>query len=240
MTSAATTTDWNAYRKPGGLSVSDRNKIAAENHKLALMVAHRLAAQCTEPVEDLGQIGQIGLLKAVERFDPDEGVAFSSFAVPYIEGEIRHFLRDHWGAVKIPRRNFEKMGSLRKKQRKLKKLGRIVELGKIAEAEGISAEHWRWLQESVSRKPLVNIDDLIHVAAATPDDGEVRDYERLKASLIKAIARLPRLERECVTEHYIEQRSIAAIARRQKKSVLEVKEVVQRALSNLKSTLEAL
>jgi RNA polymerase sigma-B factor len=80
-----------------------RNKIMKINLGLVRKEAHYWGNQCHETYEDLVQIGCIGLLRAVERFDPDKGNAFSSFAIPYIRGEIQHYLRDKSSPVKIPR-----------------------------------------------------------------------------------------------------------------------------------------
>jgi RNA polymerase sigma-B factor len=80
-----------------------RNQIIKINLGLVRKEAHYWGNQCHETFEDLVQIGCIGLLRAVERFDPDKGNAFSSFAIPYIRGEIQHYLRDKSSPVKIPR-----------------------------------------------------------------------------------------------------------------------------------------
>lgn len=58
-----------------------------------------------ERLEDLVQVGSIGLIRAIDRFDPDRGDDFASFAVPTITGEIRHHLRDRGALVRIPRRH---------------------------------------------------------------------------------------------------------------------------------------
>ncbi len=58
-----------------------------------------------ERFEDLVQVGSIGLIRAIDRFDPDRGDDFASFAVPTITGEIRHHLRDRTAVVRIPRRH---------------------------------------------------------------------------------------------------------------------------------------
>lgn len=91
-----------AYRQQP--SVHLRNRLVRLNMGLVRKVAHRLAHQCAEPYDDLEQCGYLGLITAIERFDPSQGYAFSSFAVPYIRGEILHFLRDRANTVRIPRR----------------------------------------------------------------------------------------------------------------------------------------
>jgi RNA polymerase sigma-B factor len=63
--------------------------------------------QCHESYEDLLQVGSIGLIRAIERFSIEKGNAFSSFAIPYIRGEIQHYLRDKSCTLRIPRRWLE-------------------------------------------------------------------------------------------------------------------------------------
>jgi RNA polymerase sigma-B factor len=70
---------------------------------LARAIARRFDRGGRVPLEDLEQIAALGLLKALERFDPDKGTAFSSFAVPTIQGEIRRYYRDFTWAVRPPR-----------------------------------------------------------------------------------------------------------------------------------------
>ncbi len=72
-------------------SLQVRNQLVRLNIGLVRKIAHRVAYQCAEPYEDLEQIGYLGLISAIERFDPTQGCAFSSFAVPYIRGEMLHF-----------------------------------------------------------------------------------------------------------------------------------------------------
>ena len=78
-----------------------RNRLVKLNAGLVRKIAHRVSHQCAEPYEDLEQIGFIGLIRAIERFNPTQGCAFSSFAVPYIRGEMLHFLRDRGSAIKV-------------------------------------------------------------------------------------------------------------------------------------------
>ncbi len=81
-----------------------RNKLVSLNLGLVRREAHHWITQCTEGYEDLLQVGCVGLIRAVERFDMSKGHAFSSFAIPYIRGEIQHYLRDKGSSVRIPRR----------------------------------------------------------------------------------------------------------------------------------------
>lgn len=81
-----------------------RNQLVQLNFGLVRKEAHHWVNQCTESYEDLLQVGSLGLIRAIERFDMTKGHAFSSFAIPYIRGEIQHYLRDKGSAVRIPRR----------------------------------------------------------------------------------------------------------------------------------------
>lgn len=129
------------YRHP---SVKVRNQLVQMNAGLVRKIAHRISHQCAEPYEDLEQIGYLGLIRAIERFDPNQGCAFSSFAVPYIRGEMLHFLRDRSGTVKIPRRwqQLNKEGQ-RVREALTVDLGRQPTDGEIATQLGISVEEWR-------------------------------------------------------------------------------------------------
>jgi RNA polymerase sigma-B factor len=84
-----------------------RNKIMELNFGLVKKEAYHWMNQCNESYEDLLQVGSIGLIRAIERFDVEKGNAFSSFAIPYIRGEIQHYLRDKSCTLRIPRRWLE-------------------------------------------------------------------------------------------------------------------------------------
>ena len=91
----------NYFQQP---SVKVRNQLVLLNAGLVRQIAHRIGRHCAEPYQDLEQIGYLGLIRAIERFNPHQGCAFSSFAVPYIRGEVLHYLRDKSSVMKIPRR----------------------------------------------------------------------------------------------------------------------------------------
>jgi RNA polymerase sigma-B factor len=90
-----------AYRDTGDRSI--RNALIEEHRWIAVRGARRFEGR-GEPLDDLVQVAMFGLLKAVERFDPDRGVAFPAFAMPTVVGELRRHFRDHTWSVRVPRR----------------------------------------------------------------------------------------------------------------------------------------
>ncbi len=90
------------YRQSGRAAL--REQIVRLNLGLVRKEAHYWASQCQESYEDLLQVGSIGLIAAIDKFDLAKGYAFSTFAMPYIRGEIQHYLRDKSSIVRVPRR----------------------------------------------------------------------------------------------------------------------------------------
>nr|WP_322744498.1 RNA polymerase sigma factor SigF [Coleofasciculus sp. LEGE 07092] len=128
------------YRNP---SVDVRNQLVRLNAGLVKKTAYRVSLQCVEPYEDLVQIGYLGLIRAIERFNPHQGCAFSSFAVPFIRGEMLHFLRDKGSVVKIPRRWQELQQEGQRVSKKLSAtLGRPPEDAEMACALDVSLQEW--------------------------------------------------------------------------------------------------
>ena len=80
-----------------------RNALVEANLPLARAVVARFSPRPPLPHEDLMQVASLGLIRAVEAFDPSRAVSFSSFAVPYIRGALLHELRDRQPMVRIPR-----------------------------------------------------------------------------------------------------------------------------------------
>jgi RNA polymerase sigma-B factor len=80
-----------------------RETLVRANLPLVRQVAARMAPRTNLPFDDLAQVGSLGLIRAIEAFDPRRGVRFSTFAVPYIRGAIAHELRDRGSLLRIPR-----------------------------------------------------------------------------------------------------------------------------------------
>lgn len=90
-----------AYRATGDLAI--RDELAAAHLRLAVHLARRFSHRGV-PVDDLEQVASLGLLKAIDRFEPDRGLEFSTFATPTIVGELKRHFRDKGWAVRVPRR----------------------------------------------------------------------------------------------------------------------------------------
>ncbi len=149
-----------AYSRNPSLEL--RNKLVERNLGLVRQVAHRISRQCSEPYEDLEQIGYLGLIRAIERFDPQQGCAFSSFAIPYIRGEMLHYLRDKGSVMRIPRRWQELYNKAKKIRKQLTvTLKRTPTDWEIAEALEVPLKEWNECQLALQNRLLVSLDATI-------------------------------------------------------------------------------
>jgi RNA polymerase sigma-B factor len=143
-------------------SVAVRNQLVQLNSGLVRKIAYRFSRQCAEHYEDLEQVGYLGLIRAIERFNPEQSHAFSSFAVPYIRGEILHFLRDKGSLVKIPRRLQELQ---QEGQRVIKNLtatlGRLPKDIEIAQALKVSLPEWHESKLALQNRSPLSLDAIV-------------------------------------------------------------------------------
>jgi RNA polymerase sigma-B factor len=136
-----------------------RNRLVELNVGLVRKEAHHWMNQCTESYEDLLQVGCLGLICAIERFDMSKGHAFSSFAIPYIRGEIQHYLRDKSPSVRIPRRwqalQRQAVWVIRELQVKLNRHPKDVE---VADALEIGLTEWQEVKLACQNRALLSLD----------------------------------------------------------------------------------
>lgn len=145
------------YRRTKSLEI--RNQILQLNMGLVRQEVCRWLNQCRESHEDLLQVGCIGLLRAIERFDPERGFAFSTFAVPYIRGEIQHYLRDKGYAIRIPRRCLELKNQANKVIRKLRNsLRRQPTDEEVAKELGVSLQEWEEVKLAYKNREPISLD----------------------------------------------------------------------------------
>ncbi|WP_019506430.1 RNA polymerase sigma factor SigF [Pleurocapsa sp. PCC 7319] len=137
-------------------TTSVRNQIMEINIGLVKKEAYHWMNQCNESYEDLLQVGSIGLIRAIERFDVEKGNAFSSFAIPYIRGEIQHYLRDKSCTLRIPRRWLElRQQSITFIHNFREKFNRQPTNSEIAQYLEVSIKEWQDIKLAYqNRKPL--------------------------------------------------------------------------------------
>jgi RNA polymerase sigma-B factor len=155
-------------RQTGELRLARFHRSRASNERDALIerylpLARSLAARyrhTSEPFDDLLQVASIGLLKAIERYDPERGTAFSSFAVPTILGELRRHLRDHTWSIHVPR-DLQELGQrLAPTTEALSlELARPPTVGEIAERLGATPEEVLDAREAVAAHTPVSLDE---------------------------------------------------------------------------------
>ncbi|MFB6703356.1 SigB/SigF/SigG family RNA polymerase sigma factor [Streptomyces sp. NPDC056333] len=118
-----------------------RNTLIEMNLSLVAFAARRFRNRTSSEMEDVIQVGSIGLIKAIDRFDLSREVEFTSFAIPYIIGEIKRFFRDTTWAVHVPRRLQELRVALAKSKEALSTtLGRTPTVGELADHLDLTEE----------------------------------------------------------------------------------------------------
>jgi RNA polymerase sigma-B factor len=119
---------------------ADRNRLIEDHRWLAIHCARRFVGK-GEPLDDLIQVAMLGVLKAVERFDPDYGATFATFAVPTITGELRRHFRDTTWAVHVPRRARDLQHTVKVAVNELSQAqGRSPTAEEVAEQTGVAVE----------------------------------------------------------------------------------------------------
>lgn len=117
-----------------------RERLVDLNSDLVHFIARRFANR-GEPIEDIEQVGFVGLIQAIERFDPSLENEFSTFATPTISGEIRRHFRDRSWAVRVPRRLQENYTrAVRAREQLQAEMGREPSVAEIADRIGLAAE----------------------------------------------------------------------------------------------------
>jgi RNA polymerase sigma-B factor len=135
-----------------------RDEIVERFFALVRHLARRYA-HAAEPMEDLLQVGAIGLLKAIERYDVDNGSAFSSFAVPTVLGEIRRHFRDRTWAMRVPRGLQEIAVKLPRAEEALENsLGRPPTASELACELGVEVEELVEARLAASNHRLASLD----------------------------------------------------------------------------------
>jgi RNA polymerase sigma-B factor len=217
-----------------------RNELVEAHVRLAEYLASRFAHR-GEPIEDLRQVALLALVKAVERFDPDRGLQFSSFATPTILGEIKRHFRDRGWAVRVPRRVQELHLSLNTTAAELAhELGRTPTPSELAGRAGASEEEVLEAMEAGSLYRLSSIDaprpgdtsgsQLAERLGADDDEMASVDDRALVSQLME---RLPERERHIVYLRFFRGLSQSEIAERIGISQMHVSRLLAKSLAIL-------
>ena len=219
-----------------------RDKVYEENIGLIYSVVKRFAGRGVE-AEDLFQIGSIGLLKAVDKFDTSFEVKFSTYAVPMIIGEIRRYLRDT-GIIKVSRSLKESQYRVFKIREDLeKKLGREPSVTELAEAAEISLEELNMVLEAGAE--VESLHKTIYQGEGTElslldkiPEKENRQEKLLdKVLLEELLGRLEAEERKRIYMRYFQDMTQTEIARQLHISQVQVSRMEKRILKKLKKLL---
>ena len=117
-----------------------RDQLVAQHLPLVSRLCRRFQ-YLGEPLDDLLQVGTIGLIKAIDKYDPERGDKLAAFAIPVVVGEIKNYFRDHGWAVKLPRKlQRQKLLVDRKVVTLTQQLGRSPTVAEISEAASLSEE----------------------------------------------------------------------------------------------------
>ncbi|SHJ20274.1 RNA polymerase sporulation sigma factor SigF [Desulfofundulus thermosubterraneus] len=220
-----------------------RERLINCNLKLVFNLVRRFQNRGYE-LEDLFQIGCIGLMKAIDKFDLNFDVKFSTYAVPMIVGEIRRFLRDD-NPVKVSRSVKETAYRIQQARERLTgRLGREPSVGEVAAELGISREDVVTAMEAVQAP--TSIYETLHQDDGDPiylldqlrdgDEGEMPwlDHIAVKELLMS----LPERDRKILMWRFFEDKTQADVARRLGLSQVQVSRLERQALKKLKEMMQ--
>ncbi len=197
-----------------------------------------------EPLEDLVQVGTIGLLKAIDRFDLDREVEFSTYATPTIVGELKRHFRDKVWAVRVPRRLQELNLSLTKVVAELsQEIGRSPTVRELADKMRLSEEEVLEGLDTSNAYAVVSLDapaggeDTPSVSEHIGTEDESLEALEYRAALGPIIAELPERERRILYLRFFRGMTQSQIAERLGISQMHVSRLLNRTLGLLRERL---
>ena len=222
-----------------------RARLVEQHMPLVVYLAKRFANR-NEPLDDLIQVGSIGLIKAIDRFEVDRGLEFSTFATPTILGEIKRHFRDTGWLLHVPRRAQEMQSALNTARAELsQQLGRAPTVVELSERLGAEQDAVIEALDAARAYSGVPLDALTppgevapeHPALGMTDAGFQQVEER--QLLREAIAKLPADEQEILLLRFVENKTQTEIAGIVGVSQMQVSRLVARSLKKLRVTLDA-
>jgi RNA polymerase sigma-B factor len=233
------------YHRHGALDA--REELAARFVPVARDLASRYR-HTNEPLEDLVQVACLGLMKAIDRFEPGRGSRFMSYAVPTMVGELKRHFRDKGWALHVPRELQERVLNVNRATETLsKKLGRSPTAAEIAEVVRMTPEQVLEAQEAGTAYDTSSLDQPLSV---TEDEsgtlldtlgGEEGGYEFVELSVAvgPTVRALPPREREILRLRFVDDLTQREIGERVGVSQMHVSRLLRRALDKVTAAAEA-
>lgn len=223
-----------------------RDQLIAMHQNLVRFLAGKFANR-GEPLEDLVQVGIIGLVNAVDRYDASRGNKFSTYATPTIVGEIRRYFRDKAWSLKVPRRLQELNQAANKAVGNLSiKLGRSPTVAEIAKAIGATEEETLEAIELGNAYDTVSLDSrMTSESESAPmtlaefvggEDESLLSLQKY-GDLTAAIESLEEREKAIIVLRFYQDLSQAEVAKKLNISQMHVSRLQHRALENLKKLM---
>ncbi len=199
-----------------------------------------------EDIEDLTQVARLGLVKAVNKFDPSKGSHFVAFAVPTMMGEVRRHFRDHGWSMHVPRRLKDRHGHITRATMELTQtLGRAPTAGQLADVLGISREDIvdSMLAAEAYRvhsidAPVSSGDSAPRMVSDTVGDVDF-EFDRItdQETVRPMLAALPERERTVLYLRFFESMTQSQIAERIGVSQMHVSRILEKTLRELREQL---
>ncbi|MFP5023267.1 SigB/SigF/SigG family RNA polymerase sigma factor [Pseudonocardia phyllosphaerae] len=219
-----------------------RDELARGFHPVVRHIANRYR-QRGEPVDDLEQVGAIGLLNALDRFEPDQGAPFLAYAVPTITGEIRRWFRDRTWSMRVPRRLKDMQSRMARAQEELSaRLGRAPRVSELAEYLGMPREE---IIEGLQAQDSYRSDSLDQMVGDSENPlAEIvggidagMDAVEARESLRPALRKLPERERTILMLRFFGNQTQTQIAAQVGLSQMHVSRLLSRTLATLRDDL---
>jgi RNA polymerase sigma-B factor len=223
-----------------------RDELVNRFMPLARQLARRYQRH-SEPLDDLVQVASIGLVKAIDRFDPERGTAFSSYAVPTILGELKRYFRDSAWAAHVPRGMQERVMQVNQVVARLARdTGRSPTAAEVAEAIGEPTEHVLEAMEAAVaydavslEAPRVGDQDSDSYAETVGEVDERYELIEYSAAIAPTVSALPERDRLVLELRFVEDLTQSEIAERIGVSQMHVSRLIRRALTRLRTVANA-
>ncbi len=226
---------------PAGADAAARDALVAEFTPLAMSLARRYV-RSSESMEDLGQVALLGLVKAADRFDPERGVTFATYAIPTVLGELRRYFRDCGWSARVPRRDQERALAIREAERQLSsESGRSPSVNRIAEFLELDVE------EVLDGLQALNAYSASSLETPGEDGGyatsvgrEDENYARVERRMLlsRALPALSHRDLAILRMRFADELSQSQIGARLGISQMQVSRLLKRIFEDLRCSIE--